>query len=189
MAVMILNAQVDRSPVPHRVESRLLRHEWQTSNLPRSDYCPKSGPVPSASGKAPSKCAVLPLEPRAMGGLLHKYVEHAPRPSEICFWLCLVGVCWMLPRFLARNLGRGIRVADFRSDLRRERALGAYFVSTIVPPALQNLTPDAVCGELNLDGFAHPLFPGLLEPNELGPRLFLSSLPRFVDVFHSLFLF
>ena len=124
-----------------------------------------------------------------MGGLLHKYVEHASRPSEICFWLCLVGVCWMLPRFLARNSGRGIRVADFRSDLRRERALGAYFASTIVPPALQNLTPDAVCGELNLDGFAHPLFPGLLEPNELGPRLFLSSLPRFVDVFHSLFLF
>jgi hypothetical protein len=39
MAVMILNAQVDRSPVPHRVESRLLRHEWQTareSNLPEA---------------------------------------------------------------------------------------------------------------------------------------------------------
>jgi len=37
MAVMILNAQVDRSPVPHKVESRLLRHEWKTaheSNLP-----------------------------------------------------------------------------------------------------------------------------------------------------------
>jgi hypothetical protein len=78
------------------------------------------------------------------------------------------GPLWMLPRFLARKLGRGIRVADFRSDLRRERVLGAYFASMIVPPALQNLTPDAVCGELNLDGFAHPLFPGL-KPDELGP--------------------
>ena len=59
----------------------------------------------------------------------------------------------------------------------------------IVPPALQNLTPDAVCGELNLDRFARSLFPGLFEPDELGPGPFLSSLSRFVDVFHSLFLF
>jgi len=178
-------------PFP-RAESRLLRHEWQTahkSNLPEVTTVRSQAQYHSKRQSAKQMCCSAARTPLVMGGLPHKYVEHASRPSEICFWLCLVAVHWMLPRFLARSLGRGIRVVDFRSDLRRESALGAYFASTIVPPALQNLTPNAVCGELNLDGFAHPLFPGLLEPNELSPRLFLSSLPRFVDVFHSLFLF
>jgi hypothetical protein len=31
-------------------------------------------------------------------------------------------------RFLARNLGRGIRFADFRSDLRQERVLGGVLL-------------------------------------------------------------
>jgi len=172
-------------PFP-RAESRLLRHEWQTAH---KSTVRSQAQYHSKWQSAKQMCCSAARTPLVMGGLPHKYVEHASRPSEICFWLCLVAVHWMLPRFLARSLGRGIRVVDFRSDLRRESALGAYFASTIVPPALQNLTPNAVCGELNLDGFAHPLFPGLLEPNELSPRLFLSSLPRFVDVFHSLFLF
>ena len=132
----------------------------------------------------PSKCAVLPLDPLAMGGFHHKYVEHASRPSEICLGLC--GCCPLS----SQKFRHEVYVSQTSDPTCVEGVYcGAYFSSMIVPPALQNLTPDTVCGELNLDRFAHSLFPGVFEPSELGPRPFLSSLPRFVDVFHGLFLF
>jgi hypothetical protein len=87
-------------PVPQRAERRLLRHEWQTareSNLPEVTTVRSQGQYHQASSKKPNKCAVLPLDPLGMGEFLHKYVEHASRSSEICFWLYLAGLCGCCP--------------------------------------------------------------------------------------------
>jgi hypothetical protein len=178
-------------PCSQSAERRLLRHGRQTareSNLPEVTTVRSQAQYHQASSNTPSKCAVLPLDPLGMGGFLHKYVEHASRSSEICFWLYLAGLCGCCP--LSSQNEAEVHVSQ-TSDPTCVKSVhwGAYFLSTIVPPALQNLTPDTVCGELNLDRFAHSLFPGLFEPSELGPRPFLSSLPRFVDVLHRLFLF
>jgi hypothetical protein len=159
-----------------------------SSNLPEVTTVRSQAQYHQASCKTPSKYAVLPLDSLAMEGFIHIYVEHASRSSEICFWLYLADLCGCCP--ISSQNEAEVHVSQ-TSDPTCIKSVHwrAYFLSTIVPPALQNLTPDTVCGELNLNRFAHSLFPGLFEPYKLGLRPFLSSLPRFVDVFHSLFLF